>query len=76
MRHKVNTAEGRDIYSRRKCVPELVFGQIKEVRGFRQLLHRGLDKTRCEFSLICTGHNILKLFRNANGGRFDPGWAR
>ena len=75
MRHKVNTAEGRQIYKQRKCVPEPVFGQIKEARGFRQLLHRGIEKARCEFSLICTGHNIWKLFRNADGGRFDPAWA-
>ena len=75
MRHKVRTAEGREIYKRRKCVPEPVFGQIKECRGFRQLLHRGVEKVRCEFSLICSGHNLLKLFRNAEGGRFDPAWA-
>jgi transposase len=76
MRHKVNTDKGREIYKMRKCIPEPVFGQIKEARGFRQLLHRGIQKARCEFSLICTGHNILKLFRNAEGGRFEPAWAR
>ena len=75
MRHKVNTDEGREVYKRRKCIPEPVFGQIKEARGFRQLLHRGIEKARCEFSLICTGHNIGKLFRQADGGRFDPSWA-
>ena len=76
MRHKVHTAEGREIYKRRKCVPEPVFGQIKECRGFRQLLHRGIEKARCEFSLICTGHNIIKLFRNAAGGKFDHAWTQ
>lgn len=76
MRHKVNTDEGREVYKRRKCVPEPVFGQVKEARGFRQLLHRGIAKARCEFSLICTGHNLLKLFRSAASGQFDPAWAR
>ena len=42
---------------------EPVFGQIKEGRGFRQFLLRGLEKVQAEWSLICTGHNLLKLFR-------------
>ena len=32
-------------------------------RGFRQFLLRGLEKVNGEWSLICTGHNLLKLFR-------------
>lgn len=76
MRHKVNTVEGREVYKRRKCVPEPVFGQIKECLGFRQLLHRGIEKAQCEFSLICTGHNLMKLFRNVTDGKFNPAWAR
>ena len=42
---------------------EPVFGQIKQGRGFRQFLLRGLEKVNGEWSLICTGHNLLKLFR-------------
>ena len=41
---------------------EPVFGQIKQGRGFRQFLLRGLEKVKREWSLICTGHNLLKLF--------------
>ena len=40
---------------------EPVFGQIKEARGFRRFLLRGLAKVRGEWSLICTAHNVLKL---------------
>ena len=40
---------------------EPVFGQIKQGRGFRQFLLRGLEKVNGEWSLICTGHNLLKL---------------
>ena len=76
MRHKVHPDEGREVYKRRECVPEPVFGQLKQARGFRQLLHRGIAKARCEFALICTGHNILKLFRSAASSQFDPAWAR
>ena len=42
---------------------EPVFGQIKEGRGFRQFLLRRLEKVQGEWSLICTGHNLLKLVR-------------
>jgi transposase len=62
MRQKLRTQEGRKAYSRRKAVVEPVFGQIKEVRGFRRFLLRGIEKVRGEWSLICTGHNLSKLF--------------
>ena len=41
---------------------EPVFGQIKQGRGFRQFLLRGLQKVNLEWRLICAGHNLLKLF--------------
>ena len=41
---------------------EPVFGQIKQARGFRQFLLRGVEKVEREWQLICTGHNLLKLF--------------
>jgi hypothetical protein len=45
----------------RKSVVEPVFGQIKQARGFRQFMLRGLEKAQGEWSLICTVHNLLKL---------------
>ena len=41
---------------------EPVFGQIKQARGFRQFLLRGMDKMRGEWRLVCMTHNLLKLF--------------
>lgn len=38
--------------------------QTKRVRGFRQFLLRGLAKVQGECALICTGRNLLKLFRS------------
>jgi len=64
MRQKLRTEKGRKAYSRRKAVVEPVFGQIKEARGIRRFLLRGLDKVRGEWSLICTGHNLLKLLKS------------
>jgi transposase len=62
MRRKLKTQKGRKIYGLRKELPEPVFGQIKQVRGFRQFLFRGLEKVSGEWKVICTGHNLLKLF--------------
>ena len=52
---------GRSIYAKRKWVVEPVFGQIKQARGLRTLLLRGLEKARAEWALICATHNLLKL---------------
>ena len=51
----------RSRYRLRKQVVEPAFGQIKQARGFRQLLLRGLDQVRGEWAMICTAHNLLKL---------------
>ncbi|MCL5266634.1 MAG: transposase [Bacteroidetes bacterium] len=44
MRRKLRTKKGKKIYSKRKETVEPVFGQIKQVRGFRQFLLRGWKK--------------------------------
>jgi hypothetical protein len=61
MAAKIKRSGYRSRYRLRKQVVEPVFGQIKHARGFRQLLLRGLDKVRCEWALVCTAHNLLKL---------------
>jgi hypothetical protein len=63
MRRKVASPEGQKIYRRRKCTPEPVFGQIKQAMGFRRFSMRGMEKARGEWSLVCTSHNLMKLWR-------------
>jgi transposase len=63
MAAKVRTPAGRALYARRKVIVEPVFGQIKEARGFRRFLLRGLDNIRGEWRLVCLTHNLLKLWR-------------
>jgi len=63
MKRKLQTQVGRRIYAMRKAIVEPVFGQIKQVRGFRQFLVRGLEKVQMEWALVCLTHNILKLHR-------------
>jgi len=51
----------RSRYRLRKQVVEPVFGQIKQARGFRQFLLRGLAKVKAEWAILCAVHNLLKL---------------
>ena len=70
MRRKLRTKKGKERYGLRKELSEPVFGQIKQVRGFDQFLLRGSDKVGSEWKVICTGHNLLKLFRVCRRGLF------
>ena len=63
MYRKLRTQRGREEYARRKVIPEPVFGQIRIGQGFQQFLLRGLDKVQAEWSLVCAGHNLLKIWR-------------
>ena len=67
MRWKLRTAAGRAVYKMRKAIVEPVFGQIKELRGFRRFSLRGKQNVRREWRLVCAVSNLLKLFRS--------GWA-
>jgi hypothetical protein len=42
---------------------EPVFGQVKEGRGLRQFLLRGLEKVNSLWRIDCAVHNLLKIFR-------------
>lgn len=48
-------------YHLRKVTVEPVFGQIKQARGFRQFLTRGLASVQAEWAMVCTAHNLCKL---------------
>jgi hypothetical protein len=62
MRQKIDDGGFETPYRLRKQVVEPVFGQIKQARGFRQFLLRGVEKVRAEWAMICTAHNLQKLF--------------
>lgn len=80
MRRKLRTKQGRQRYGLRKELPEPVFGHIKQARGFRQFLLRGIAKVRGEWQMICAGHNLLKLFAARKSGLVgqsaSAGWAK
>ena len=70
MRRKLRTKKGKVCYGLRKELPEPVFGQIKQVRGFDHFLLRGLENVSSEWKVICTGHNLLKLFKTCSRRSF------
>jgi Transposase DDE domain len=72
MRAKVSSPEGLKIYRRRKCIPEPVFGQIKQGLGFRRFSMRGMEKAQGEWALVCTCHNIRKLWSARRADRLLP----
>jgi transposase len=61
MREKIKAGGHDSPYRLRKQLPEPVFGQIKQARGFRQFLLRGIENVRAEWGIVCTAHNLLKL---------------
>ena len=63
MRRLLRTKKGKSSYAKRKTTVEPVFGQIKETRGLRRFLLRGLEKVTAEWQIICLTHNLLKLYR-------------
>ena len=67
MKRKLQTKSGRTVYAARKTIVEPVFGQIKQGRGFRQFMLRGIDKVKAEWALVCLTHNILKMYRVCYG---------
>jgi hypothetical protein len=66
MANKLRTLRGRVLYAARKHIVEPVFGQIKQIRGFRKFLLRGLEFVSAEWQLICLTHNLLKIWRHVS----------
>jgi hypothetical protein len=63
MARKLRSKQVSAIYAQRKAIVEPVNGQIKDARGLRSFLLRGLEKVDGEWHLIAATHNLLKLFR-------------
>ena len=63
MRQRLRSPGGSTLYKKRKQIVEPVFGIIKEVLGFRRFLLRGEQHTNNEWSLVCIGYNLKRLFK-------------
>jgi transposase len=64
MKAKLASDEGKACYAKRKQTVEPVFGQIKDIRGTRRFMRRGLRACTAQWKLLCGTHNPLKLWRH------------
>lgn len=62
-RHRewMSTQKAKDLYKKRKELPEPVFGIIKEQQGARRFLLRGLANVRAEATLLATAFNMRTI---------------
>ncbi|WP_344796698.1 transposase [Litoribacillus peritrichatus] len=61
MKHRVDSAKGKQIYSHRMSVVEPVFGNIGTNKGLNRFSLRGKEKVTGQWQLFCLVHNIEKL---------------
>ena len=66
MIERIDTKEGREIYSRRLAIVEPVFGNIRSQKGLDRFTLRGRGKINIQWTLYCMVHNIEKI---ANYGK-------
>ena len=63
MRAKVDTQEGRELYSRRMGIVEPVFGNIRSSKRLDRFTLRGRSKVTIQWLLYSLVHNIEKICR-------------
>jgi hypothetical protein len=68
MTAKLQSEDGKVRYAKRKETVEPVFGQVKDARGARRFMRRGLAACTAEWKLLCGTHNLLKLWRHQTAG--------
>jgi transposase len=62
MRAKMKTHEAKERYRIRKQSVEAAIGDIKENKGVRSFLTRGIKRVKSEFDLICAACNIKRIW--------------
>jgi transposase len=59
---KMKTSQAKEIYRLRARTVEPTIGDIKENKGVRSFLTRGITTVRSEFNLVCTGVNLKRIW--------------
>ena len=67
MTEKLSSEQGKRRMKGRSCLIEHVFGETKDILKFRRFLHRGLEKVRLIWQLVCIGYNFRKMARLTHG---------
>ncbi len=63
MREKIDSEQGRHIYSQRLGTVEPVFGHITDAIGIKRFTLRGKKKVDGQWKLMMALHNLLKIHR-------------
>lgn len=58
---RLDSADGKAAYRRRKAIAEAPNGWVKHVLGFKQFSLRGLEKVQGEWKLVCTALNLRRM---------------
>jgi len=61
MKRKIDTPEGRRVYSKRLGIVEPVFGNIRACKRMDRFTLRGQKKVNIQWMLYCLVHNIEKI---------------
>jgi hypothetical protein len=67
MKDKIDTPEGRALYSKRLGIVEPDFGNIGAQKGMNRSTLRGKVKVNIQWKLYCMVHNIEKIARFGTG---------
>ncbi len=67
MKEKIDSVQGRAVYSQRLGTVEPVFGHIREMIGIKRFSLRGKKKVNAQWQLMATIHNLLKIYRYGAG---------
>ena len=71
MMQRVDSEQGKQMYSHRMSVIEPVFGNLEANKGLRRFSLRSQEKVNAQWLLFCSVHNIEKVadygkgFKNA-----------
>lgn len=65
MRNRIDSDEGRQIYSKRMEIVEPVFANIKVCKGMNYFTLRGEQKVNIQWTLFALVHNIEKLLTSS-----------
>ena len=64
--HRIATAAGAALYSRRSHIAETPFGHAKHNLNFRRFTSRGHHRAAAEFTFHAMVHNLLKAINTGN----------
>lgn len=62
MKAKMELAESKQVYSKRKETSELTYAHIKYNLGFTEFLTRGLKGVKTEWNLACAASNLRRIW--------------